>query len=106
MSEPVKNDSNNPMQVFAGRSETAVPPSAMNTRAGELDATRPSYQHILDAFAAHGAMTPDELAEKLARSVFYTRPRCSELRALGLLHATGERRPNAISGLPAEVLSL
>jgi hypothetical protein len=50
-------------------------------------------------------MTPDELAAKMDRSLFYTRPRCSELRALGLLHATGETRANAISGLHADVLS-
>lgn len=67
---------------------------------------RPSHQHILDAFGAHGTMTPDELAEKINRSVFYTRPRCSELRAMGLLHRTGEVRRNAQSGLKAGVLSL
>jgi hypothetical protein len=40
-------------------------------------ALRPPHQRILDAFMIHGTMT---------RSVFYTRPRCSELRAMGLLH--------------------
>jgi len=69
-------------------------------------ALRPSHQHILDAFIAHGSMTPDELADKIARSVFYTRPRCSELRAMGLLRPTGEVRRNAQSGLKAGVLSL
>lgn len=67
---------------------------------------RPSHQRILDAFLAFGAMTPDELAEKIARSVFYTRPRCSELRAMGLLRPTGEVHRNALSGLRAEVLSI
>lgn len=71
-----------------------------------LRAGRPSHQLILDAFIAYGRMTPDELAEKIGRSVFYTRPRCSELRAMGLLHRTGEAHINALSGLKAEVLSL
>lgn len=69
-------------------------------------ALRPSHQRILDAFIAYGTMTPDELAEKIARSVFYTRPRCSELRAMGLLHPTGEVRRNSASGLKAGVLSI
>jgi hypothetical protein len=68
-------------------------------------ALRPSHQRVLDAFLTHGTMTPDELAEKMARSVFYTRPRCSELRAMGLLHPTGEVRRNRLSGLMAEVLT-
>lgn len=67
---------------------------------------RPSHQRILDAFRAHRAMTPDELAAHIGRSVFYTRPRCSELRAMGLLHPTGEMHENATSGLRAAVLSL
>lgn len=71
-----------------------------------MDALRPSHQRILDAFIAYGTMTPDELAEKIARSVFYTRPRCSELRAMGLLRPTGEVRRNPESGLKASVLSL
>lgn len=60
-------------------------PVMTGTVAGTL---RPSHQRILDAFIAYGAMTPDELAEKIARSVFYTRPRCSELRAMsrGCVH--------------------
>lgn len=71
-----------------------------------MDALRPSHQRILDAFIAYGTMTPDELAEKIARSVFYTRPRCSELRAMGLLRPTGEVRRNPESGLKASVLSI
>ena len=66
---------------------------------------RPSHQRILDAFRTHGAMTPDELAAHIGRSVFYSRPRCSELRAMGLLHPTGETHENATSGLKAAVLS-
>lgn len=73
---------------------------------GKASNLRPSHQRILDAFMAFGAMTPDELAEKIARSVFYTRPRCSELRAMGLLRPTGEVHRNALSGLRAEVLTI
>jgi hypothetical protein len=82
------------------------PTSGRGTSTSNLNALRPSHQRILDAFIAHGTMTPDELAEKINRSVFYTRPRCSELRAMGLLHTTGEVRRNAQSGLKAGVLSL
>jgi hypothetical protein len=67
---------------------------------------RPSHQRILDVFRAQGAMTPDELAAQMGRSVFYSRPRCTELRAMGLLHPTGGTRENATSGLRAAVLSL
>lgn len=73
---------------------------------GKAGSLRPSHQRILDAFVTFGAMTPDELAEKIARSVFYTRPRCSELRAMGLLRPNGEVHRNAASGLRAEVLTL
>lgn len=69
------------------------------------DSIRPAHQRILDAFVVHGSMTPDELAEKIGRSVFYTRPRCSELRRMGLLHPTGEVRRNE-SGLKADVLTV
>lgn len=72
----------------------------------DIGTLRPSHQRILDAFMTHGTMTPDELADKIARSVFYTRPRCSELRAMGLLHPTGEVRRNPQSGLKAGVLSV
>jgi hypothetical protein len=72
----------------------------------DIHALRPAHQRILDAFMTHGTMTPDELAEKIARSVFYTRPRCSELRTMGLLHPTGEVRRNPQSGLKAGVLSI
>jgi hypothetical protein len=78
-------------------------------RAGERGGERrirPSHQRILDAFRIQGAMTPDELAAHIGRSVFYSRPRCSELRAMSLLHPTGETRENATSGLRAAVLSL
>lgn len=80
----------------------------METTHGEHDERRirPSHQRILDAYRAHGAMTPDELAAQIGRSVFYSRPRCTELRAMGLLHPTGETRENAASGLHAAVLNL
>jgi hypothetical protein len=82
--------------------------ASMGTTAGQDGERRirPSHQHILDAYRDHGAMTPDELAAQIGRSVFYSRPRCTELRAMGLLHPTGETRENATSGLRAAVLSL
>ena len=90
-----------PAPVKAIPTSTARP-AVMGDLAKSL---RPSHQRILDAFIAHGTMTPDELAEKISRSVFYTRPRCSEVRAMGLLHPTGVTRCNALSGLKATVLT-
>ncbi len=52
--------------------------------------------------AAPAGLTADELAEAVGREVLYVRPRVSELRKLGLIQATKERRPNA-SGLTAKV---
>ncbi len=65
---------------------------------------RPAHECLLSEFAKHGNMTPDELAEKIGRTVLYTRPRCSELRAMGYLYPTGEKRPNS-SGIDAGVLA-
>lgn len=50
-------------------------------------------------------MTADEIAERLGRSPLSIRPRVSELRALGRIVATGERRRNA-SGMSAAVWAL
>ena len=91
---------------FRSASAAASCPAGEWVTPPRLRAGRPSHQRILDAFIAHGPMTPDELAEKIERSVFYTRPRCSELCAMGLLHRTGEAHINASSGLKADVLSL
>ncbi len=108
--------SQSPVSATGGAGATrGLPESGFGANSGsdigpdirsDSGALRPSHQRILDAFSAHGTMTPDELAEKINRSVFYTRPRCSELRAMGLLHRTGEVRRNAQSGLRAGVLSL
>lgn len=91
-----------PTRIAPRRME--APPAPRGGEAAEC-ALRPSHQRILDAFITHGAMTPDELAETIARSVFYTRPRCSELRTMGLLRPTGEVRRNPLSGLRAGVLT-
>ncbi len=69
-------------------------------------ALRPSHLRILEAFRTYGPMVPDELAAHIGRSALYVRPRCSELRAMGLLRATGESRRNATSGLSAVVLAI
>lgn len=48
------------------------------------------------------ALTADEVAAKLGKSVLAVRPRIAEAHLLGLLIDTGKTRPNA-SGLPATV---
>ena len=50
-------------------------------------------------------VTTDEAADFLNKSVLAIRPRFSELRAMGMIEPTGERRQNA-SGLFANVWRL
>jgi hypothetical protein len=52
-----------------------------------------------------GPMTPDELASRMRRDKLSVRPRCTELKAKGLIHETGEMRRNA-SGHRAAVLAI
>ena len=61
-----------------------------------------SHRKILDALMTYGPATADETAPRIGKSVLYTRPRFSEMHALGLIHETGERRKND-SGLSASV---
>ncbi len=58
---------------------------------------------VYEAYLYFGAMTADECAAALGLPVLTVRPRCTELRAAGLLVGNGERRPNR-SGRGAEVL--
>ena len=48
-------------------------------------------------------LTPDEAAKLLGESLLSVRPRCTELKVLGLIELTPERRRND-SGLSAGVL--
>jgi predicted ArsR family transcriptional regulator len=59
-------------------------------------------ERCLDLIALQGDLTTDEAAELLNVSVLAVRPRFSELRALGKIEQTGERRTNA-SGMTANV---
>lgn len=49
--------------------------------------------------------TADEIAARLGLSILSTRPRLTELKRMGRICDTGERRPNA-SGRSAAVLKL
>jgi hypothetical protein len=59
---------------------------------------------VLRAIAEAGpeGRTADEAASALALTPFSTRPRCTELQALGRIRDSGRRRANA-SGRPAIV---
>ncbi|MEE8284226.1 MAG: hypothetical protein V3R63_04490, partial [Alphaproteobacteria bacterium] len=58
---------------------------------------------VYEAYLFFGAMTADECAAAIGLGVLTVRPRCTELRARGLLVASGERRPNR-GGRTAAVL--
>ena len=58
---------------------------------------------VYEAYLFFGAMTADECAAAIGLGVLTVRPRCTELRAQGLLVASGERRPNR-GGRTAAVL--
>jgi hypothetical protein len=47
---------------------------------------------VLAYYTAGASATPDMVALVLGESILAIRPRCSELRAQGLLELTGERR--------------
>ncbi len=49
---------------------------------------------VMDAFAKHGAMTSDEVANVLGKDILSIRPRLSELVKAGYLHNTFSKRKN------------
>ena len=57
---------------------------------------------VLDAYD-QGPMTPDEVAALIGEDILAVRPRCTELKRMGLLRKTGTRRANK-SGANACVL--
>jgi hypothetical protein len=63
----------------------ALQPDARTLRAEVLAAIRA---------AGPAGLTADEAAARLRRTPFTTRPRCTELRGLGLITDSGRRRPN------------
>jgi hypothetical protein len=62
---------------------------------------------ILEAFLnATDGLVPDQVAKIIGERELVIRPRCSDLRRLGLLRHTGDRRKNEISGYEANVLTI
>lgn len=57
---------------------------------------------ILNTLEKHGALTADEIADRMGESVLSIRPRVSELRNMGRIADTGYRRANK-SGRKAAV---
>jgi len=62
-------------------------------------------QMTINCLRSHGAQTPDECATRLGLSILSIRPRFTELKRLGQIVATGDRRANR-SGKSASVFSL
>lgn len=52
----------------------------------------------LEGLRQHGPATADAIAARLERHWYVVRPRFSELRELGLIVDTGERRPTEFGG--------
>lgn len=50
-------------------------------------------KHVLEQLVVYD-LTADEIASNLDQSVLTIRPRVSELRAMGLIEKTGDRRDN------------
>lgn len=57
---------------------------------------------VLDALTLCGPMTPDECAAFLGLHLLSVRPRFTELKVMGKIEETGQRRANA-SGMKANV---
>jgi len=74
-------------------------PSADAARSVDAHTLRTMCHHVI---RAHGSRTADEIARVLGVSILSIRPRLSELRALGLVEDSGDRRKN-ISGRKATV---
>jgi predicted ArsR family transcriptional regulator len=82
---------------LAGR----VPAQWPDTSVAAAEALQPDAktlrEDVLRAIRASGewGMTADEVAARLRLTPFTTRPRCTELRAAGLIVDSGQRRANA-----------
>jgi DNA-binding MarR family transcriptional regulator len=57
---------------------------------------RELHRLILAALANHGALTADEIADRLSRHVLTIRPRLTELKELGYVESARITRPSAI----------
>lgn len=60
---------------------------------------------VLDTISRHGPLTADETAGKIGCNILSIRPRLTELKRLGKITDTGERREN-LSGRKAAVYRL
>ena len=74
--------------------------AAQSTKADKLKAL------VIETLRTYGPMTPDETAAMCAHDKLSIRPRFSELRELGWIKDTGERRKNESSGKRAIVWGL
>lgn len=79
-----------------------VPTSEAAARSVDAEGLRWAVRRALED---GGPMTADECAAAMGLSVLSVRPRFSELKRLGRIAETGQRRPNA-SGRMAAVWSL
>ena len=71
--------------------------------ADNMDEIAPTLRdQVLRLVFLSGGITTDEVADRLNVSVLAVRPRFSELRTMGKIEQTGERRINA-SGMTANV---
>lgn len=62
---------------------------------------RKTHQEILGVLGRRGALTADEIATDLKKTVLYVRPRVAELRALGRIRKVEGTRGRNASGMSA-----
>lgn len=95
--EPVRSYPDSPGYKASGTSQEAA-----EAVADEATTIRDKALCVIRAHSPDG-ITPDEVATILRRSVLSVRPRCSELKKMGLVVPAGERSTNE-SGLDADKL--
>ncbi len=61
----------------------------------DIEGRATTLRNKVMAILSHHPLTADECAEKMGESILSIRPRLSELRLVGKIVATGERRKNA-----------
>lgn len=55
-------------------------------------------QEVREDLKLHGPSTPEEIAARIGRHWLHVKPRVSELKTMGVVIPTGDRRPTGLGG--------